>query len=70
MSEPPNTRQSRLKPWVLPLGICALAAIVLGVLATYADRWIGAGIVVIGLCGLAVVAVQASRSVDHERDGK
>lgn len=51
-----------LKPWVLPLAIGSACMIGLGVLATYANTTIGAGIVLIGLIGVAVVGWSAADS--------
>jgi hypothetical protein len=68
MTEPPNTPPTRLKSWVLPLAIASVAVIVLGVIATYANTTFGAAIVLVGLCGVVVVAREASRSVDDDAD--
>lgn len=52
-----------LKNWILPLMIVSLLVVVAGVFATYADTTQGAVVVLIGLCGVAVAAWGAGRSV-------
>lgn len=50
--EEPNEKPP-LKPWVLPLMLCSIAVIVLGVILTYVDTTGGAIVVLLGLVGIA-----------------